>query len=259
MCAEPIPSASRLLSSDDDNCSLSIAYKRHIFPRRDAFDTPAFITSERLARAQRGLAEHTSLIRVKRNARAFVWFGRALCWQEQMHRERRSETGKKPNGKLWSGGLAKAIRLNIIRKKRVSPELMPPSVHLWHVDLCPLTRGCTSERFTQLVVAPTSAYINMLHNRKLTWNWLHFFMWHYLFKRQQIYWSCKKGTAFSPNRLRQWAFLSLCSSVLMFSRTDYTSSVTALSTVPIQRPHRAKCSPNDEKCSFFLFYRDFKT
>lgn len=32
MCTEPIPGASRSLSSDDDNCSLSITYKRHIFP-----------------------------------------------------------------------------------------------------------------------------------------------------------------------------------------------------------------------------------
>lgn len=104
---DPDPDASR--SSDDDNCSLSIAYKRHIFPHRDAFDTPAFITSERLARAQRGLAEHTSLIRVKRNARAFVWFERAACCEQQMHGEQHSETGKKPNGKQWRSGLAKLL------------------------------------------------------------------------------------------------------------------------------------------------------
>lgn len=108
MCAEPIPRASRLLSSDDDNCSLSIAYKRHIFPHRAAFDTPAFITSERLARAQRALAERTSLIRVerKRQSICLIWTS-CVCWEEQMYKERRSETGKKPNGKLWSGGLAK--------------------------------------------------------------------------------------------------------------------------------------------------------
>lgn len=76
-------------------------------PHRYAFDTPVFITSERLARAQQDLAEYTSPIRVKRNSRAFVWFGRTVCWVEQMHREQHSETRKKTNGNLCSRSLAK--------------------------------------------------------------------------------------------------------------------------------------------------------
>lgn len=56
-CRARCAGQSRWLCSDGDNCSLSITCKRHIYPRRDAFDTPVFITSERLARMQRGLPE----------------------------------------------------------------------------------------------------------------------------------------------------------------------------------------------------------
>lgn len=97
MCRAP-----RLLCSDDDNCSLSITYKRHIYPQRDAFDTPVFITSHRLARMQRVLAEqHQPDLRGgKRQGICLIW---TCCvrWEE------RSQARRKPNRKLWSRGPAK--------------------------------------------------------------------------------------------------------------------------------------------------------
>ena len=92
----------RVLSSHRDNCSLSIAYERHIFPRRDAFDTPVFITSERLARAQRGLAERSVLIHVRRSARAFL---------SDLDEERRATRDREESKRkaFWSAGIAKLL------------------------------------------------------------------------------------------------------------------------------------------------------
>lgn len=115
-------------------------------PHCDAFDTPVFITSERLARAQRGLAERTSpdSCEDRRQGICLIWTSH-VRWEELMHTERHSETRKKPNGKLWSSGSWQAVGMSIIGKEGVSPELMPPSVHLRNTGVCPLTSGCTSQ------------------------------------------------------------------------------------------------------------------
>lgn len=88
----------------------------------------------------------------KRQSICLIWTrcapGRSRCAGSSGAGENREETKRKA---FPSGGPCQAIGLNIIRKKGVSPELMPPSVHLWHTGLCPLTSGCTSERFTRLV------------------------------------------------------------------------------------------------------------
>lgn len=123
-----IQGASSSLYSDDDNCSLSITRKRCIFPHRYAFDTPVFITSERLARAQRDLAESTSQIRVKRNDRAFVKFGWTVCAGS---RYTKSGTVKPERNQTESFGAVVLPSYWAERnwKKGMRPELMPPCVY----------------------------------------------------------------------------------------------------------------------------------
>lgn len=137
MGAEAIQSASSVLSSDDDNCSLSITYKRHIFSplHRDAFDTPVFITSERLARARWGLAEHASpdSCEEKRQSICLIW-ERAVCWEEE------EREGAEREALEW--GACQAIGLDIIRKKGGEPrDNAPLCLPRAHTGLCPLTPG----------------------------------------------------------------------------------------------------------------------
>lgn len=55
-------------------------------PRSVAFDTPVFITSREIGEGAMSPGTPAGQIRVKRNAKEFVWFGRALCaGEEQMH------------------------------------------------------------------------------------------------------------------------------------------------------------------------------
>lgn len=120
-------------------------------PHCDAFDTPVFITSERLARAQRGpgRAHQPDPCEEKRQSICLIWTSFALGGADAQRAAQWDQEETKR--KALEQRPCQAIGLNIIRKKRASPELMPPSVHLWHTGLHPLTSGCTSETFTRLV------------------------------------------------------------------------------------------------------------
>lgn len=134
MCAEPILNSPR--SSHNHNCCLSVTHKCHICPHRDAFDAPAPITSPRLAGAQQGLAERTSLCVWREMAERSVWSARAPCCEQRLCKQRRDPEEKAP--KAWEKRPRKATGSNVMREKRGKS----PSVHLWHGS--PLTSGCPS-------------------------------------------------------------------------------------------------------------------
>lgn len=122
MCVELMLNSSH--TSHKDNCSLSITYKCHICPRYDAFKVPASITSQRLAGAQQGLAEHTSLVRGRRNARAFAWLELTVLWAVNVWGAVQREP-QETKGKALAKRPTKAAGLNIIRGKRESLPLFP--------------------------------------------------------------------------------------------------------------------------------------
>lgn len=117
MCTEPIPGASRSLSSDDDNCSLSITYKRHIFPSTCCIWHASSHHVTQIGRVHnQDLAERASSdsweVEKKNKKHQSVWFGASSCAGRSRWTggSGHSETkGKKPNGKLWSGGCAKLL------------------------------------------------------------------------------------------------------------------------------------------------------
>ncbi len=151
MCTESTQRASRLLSSDDDNCSLSVTYKRHIFPSLWCIWHASFHHVREIGKGttRPGRAHQPHPCEEKRQSICLIWTSCALGGRDAQRAAQWDQEETKR--KALEQRPCQAIGLNIIRKKRASPELMPPSVHLWHTGLRPLTSGCTSERFTRLV------------------------------------------------------------------------------------------------------------
>lgn len=123
VCTAEILSASCIsFPRADDNCSLSITYECHIFPTSQWCIWHASFHQVREIGEGRdeALAQRASMIGVKRKRQSIclIWMS-SVRWEELMHRARsKSETRKKPNGKIRSTGPCQAIGLYIIRGEK---------------------------------------------------------------------------------------------------------------------------------------------